>query len=90
MLEAVSVSLGLVWAAAIPLVWQQRRRDGRLGAHVVAALLVAIAAAALGGAVAPLLYPEHLDLDHAWMIGSAWRAAMLTCGLYAIAVSRER
>lgn len=91
MLELVALANAALWAVLAPRLWLTRRRIGRLPSGAVAGLLVALAVAALGGGLAPLAYPEWLDLEGARMVGAAWRAAMLTSGLYAWAmVSRER
>lgn len=87
-LEVVAIANACVWLVAVPVLWLRLRRAGRLGSAAIAALLVAMLAAALGGGVGPLLYPSWLDLEGARMVGAAWRAAMLTCGLYAM--TRER
>lgn len=74
-----------VWLIAIPVIWRTRRREGRLPTAVVSAMVVAIASAAVGGALATI--PYHMDLidtQAARAIGAAWRAGMLTAGLYAL------
>lgn len=85
LIDLMALLCAAVWMVAIPVIWRTRRREGRLPTSVVSAMVVAIAAAAIGGALATV--PYHMDLidtQAARAIGSAWRAGMLTAGLYAL------
>lgn len=88
-LELVALANGAVWLVAIPRLWRVRARTGAVPTGAVAALLVACAIAALGGGLAPLLHPDLIDLEGARMVGGAWRAGMLTAGLYALEMVRD-
>lgn len=68
-----------VWSAVLLLVWASYvRRPWPQGVQVGAT--VALLSAAIGGTIS-LSLPSGSDL--AWAVAAAWRAGMITAGLYA-------
>lgn len=72
------------WVATLVVVLPYHRRHDYLPRPVQEALFVAVLAAAVGGLVASLGFVELLSSSTSAAAASAWRAAMLAAGLYAL------
>ena len=78
-----------VWVVVGVRMQRYRMRYGTLASEAMVALLVACLAAAIGGSLSALVYPGWITPGLSQTFASAWRAAMLTAGLYAFWATRR-
>lgn len=81
----VSVMALLVWSAVLALVWQGLLHDRPLPQPVQEAAIVALFSVLILAIPASLGFADLLDGNISAVFGGAWRAAVLVCGVYALA-----
>lgn len=87
------IALGALaaWTGVLVQVRDELRHSDQLPEAVRESALVAVYAACLGGLAASLGFIDVIDGSLAALLATAWRSAVLACGIYAlIGASRAR